>query len=337
MERVNRDFLLQKLESVAPGLDKKGGVEQSDCFVFDGGRVITFNDEISCSIDSPLNGFTGAVKAKALLEILGKLTEDEISIDPGDGELVLKGQKRRAGVVCEAEILMPVSDLDLPEEWEPLPVDFCEAVGIVKSCAAKDDNRWILTCIHIHPEWIEACDDVQFTRYEMDTGFDEPLLIRASSLKHIVELGMIECGETDEWLHFRNAAGLVMSCRKQLGAEDYPDLTSVHSAEGERAVFPKGLSDGVEKARVFSSENTDSDRVEVELRPGKLKLSGRGTSGWYEEIKAISYDGPKMKFLISPKLLTELVERAHECEVTDSMVIVDSGKFKYIATLMVPE
>ena len=53
--KINRMNLLNVLESVHPGLSKRDMVEQSACFVFQGGRVITFNDEIACSLETELS------------------------------------------------------------------------------------------------------------------------------------------------------------------------------------------------------------------------------------------------------------------------------------------
>ena len=56
---------MHKLEAVSPGLATREAIEQSSCFVFKDGRVMTFNDEVACSIDCEL-GFDGAVAAKPL-------------------------------------------------------------------------------------------------------------------------------------------------------------------------------------------------------------------------------------------------------------------------------
>ena len=49
--KVNREDLLIKLETIAPGLSMEDSVEQCKCFVFDGIKAATFNDEIACTVD----------------------------------------------------------------------------------------------------------------------------------------------------------------------------------------------------------------------------------------------------------------------------------------------
>jgi hypothetical protein len=69
MSQVNREVLLQQLESVQAGLSSREIIEQSSCFVFKDGNVVTFNDEVSCSRPCELGSFTGAVQAAPLLSI----------------------------------------------------------------------------------------------------------------------------------------------------------------------------------------------------------------------------------------------------------------------------
>ena len=67
------------------GLSSKDNMEQSSCFVFRNGQVITYNGEICCT--SPLTNAEGvpfdcygAVPAKTLLQTLRKSPDDEIEI-----------------------------------------------------------------------------------------------------------------------------------------------------------------------------------------------------------------------------------------------------------------
>ena len=45
--RVSREKLMQALEAVSPGLANRELIEQSSCFVFKSGMVMTFNDEVA--------------------------------------------------------------------------------------------------------------------------------------------------------------------------------------------------------------------------------------------------------------------------------------------------
>jgi DNA polymerase III sliding clamp (beta) subunit (PCNA family) len=330
---INREELLQQLMSVQPGLSRREIIEQSSCFVFSGGMVMTYNDEIACTQKCSLN-IEGAVQATPLLAILGKLPEDELEVETTDGELILKGKKRRAGIRREKEVALPIASVDKPTKWLELPADFLEAVTLVQHSASKDESRFQLTCIHIHPKYIEACDNYQITRYKMATGVAESTLVRSESLKHVPTLGMTEFCETESWLHFRNPNGLVLSCRRY--KEDFPNLKDLLNFNGHKITLPKGLADAADKAKVFTNETSDDSQVLVELRTGKLRVKGVGGGGWYQEVKKLAYDGPDMSFMIAPDLLIEITTRHNDAEIAEGRLKVDGGKWRYVTSLGSP-
>jgi len=330
--KLDREEFLQKLESCTPAVDKKATIEQSDCFIFQGGKIIAFNDEIAASCESPLNGVEGAVKAEPLAQILRKLTDDKIDIEVKDGELLVKTKsKKRAGIAMEADVVLAVDSIEEAEEWKPLPEDFCEGIQVVQNCASKDESHFALTCVHITSEFVEACDNTQVTRYPVKLGLNESCLIRRDSIKHVAQLGVNEFSEGVNWLHLRNSQGVQLSCRRY--AEDFPDLSGILDQEGSKTVLPGGLAEACDKASVFSSDTPDDNQVEVSLKDGTLKLRGQGAHGWYEERSKVTYTGPALQFLIDPKLLTELVKRTSECEIGDGKLIIDGGSFRYVACL----
>jgi DNA polymerase III sliding clamp (beta) subunit (PCNA family) len=333
MPRVNRADFLQQLETVQPGISPRGLIQQSDSFVFQGGYVITYNDEVSCRAKSPLpKDLVGAVNERPLMAILGKLAEDEIDVEVSDGELVITGKKRRAGIRMDATIELPIDKLETPEDWKPLHEDFTDALNIVQECAGTDASHFALTCVHLHPKFVEACDNYQLTRYKIKTGVAEPTLVKRDSIKHVVSLDMTELSETPNWIHFRNQTGLILSCRRYM--ESYPDISKMlQVGEGHPATLPKGLAEAAERAQIFSAENGEDDEVFVELVPGKLRIKGQGTSGWYQEVKRLAYDGDSMSFFVSPKLLIELTKRHNECTVSSDRLMVNGGKFTYVTVL----
>ena len=63
-QTINRAALLQELEAVQPGLGTgRDTVEQAGCFGFHNGRVLTYNDEVSCSLETAIK-LTGAVAGR---------------------------------------------------------------------------------------------------------------------------------------------------------------------------------------------------------------------------------------------------------------------------------
>jgi hypothetical protein len=334
MTTVNREDFITLLETLTPGLTAQEVVEQSSCFVFKDERIITYNEEIACSQKSPVD-FVGAVRAAPLLNYIRKLSEEEIDLEPSDGELIVNGKKRGAAVRMEKDILLPFDTVDYPKKWRDLPEEFGEAVSIVEGCAGKDATKFTSTCIHIHPKCLEACDNYQMIRYKMKTGFPDAILVRRDSLKHIVALAMSKVGETENWVHFKNKSGLVFSCRRSL--EEYPDIGGFLKMKGEPLSLPKGLGEAADKAEVFSAEDADNNLVIIELKQGKLRIRGEGASGRAWEIKKVAYDGPSLKFLIEPKLLMEITSKHTDCEISDQALKITGERFVYVTCLGNPD
>jgi hypothetical protein len=343
MAKVDCEEFLRSLESAQPGLCAREGIEQGTAFCFEAGNVVTYNEELCCRAVTPLDRkLSGAVKADKLLELLRKLPEKEVEVETVEGELIIRGKGRKSGFTMEKEILLPHKSVEPPKDWHPLADGFTEAVGVVKSCTGGEKAEFDLTCVHVHPKWVEACDGVQACRWRLKTGLTEPAMVRAFSLRHVVTMGAEEFCETENWLHFRRGDGketgsLTMSCRRYL--EEYRDLGAILKVTGTPTKLPEGLEDAADKASIFSSENTDANLATVELKKGKLILSGEGVSGWYREVRKAEWDGEHIEFLISPILFQEIIKRKTEVEISQDppRLIIRSGKWKYVSCLGKPE
>lgn len=330
--RVTRSEFLQKLEAVQSGLSPRGIIEQSNCFVFKNGQVITYNDEIACRATSGLPAdLTVAVQAQSLIKILSKLPEDELELEMDSGELFVKGKGKWVGIVSQAEITLPVDKIAEPTEWLKLPDDFGDAVSIVKDCAGKDASRFVSTCINVYPGGLEATDGYKIARYRTKLPVTRSTLVKMDALKHVIPLDMTEVGETNDWLHFRNPAGLLFSCRRYL--DPFPNIAEWLSVDGKEIALPKGLIEACDRAGVFSEENADNDEITVIIQRGKIKVKSQGVTGRYYESKEISYDGDAMDFTISPQLLSELTKKYNSCIVGKDRIKVEGDRFVYVTAI----
>lgn len=337
---VNREHLIQLLEFVQPGLSQREIIEQSSCYVFrpnpikEGtGLILTFNDEIACSVESPFD-FQGAVQASPLLTLLHKMTEDTVDLENGDAELRVYGKSRRAGIRMEAEVTLPVEKVERPKKWKPLPDGFIEAVKMTCQCVGKDESKFVATCVHLTPKWIEASDSYQITRYRISTDLSaESVMVRGQSIKQAMDVGVTHFCETPNWIHFRNDSKLVLSCRRHL--EEYIDLSPFLKVEGtEPLVLPKGLTEACEKAGIFSVDNAaGEDLVTVRLKKNKLVVKGEGVLGWFRETKKVTYKGRELSFMVSPLILSEIVKRMSECEISEEKLKVKGDKWVYVSCL----
>ncbi len=336
--RINREKFLQTLQSIAPGVAPREIIEQSTCAIFRKGRVSTFNDEVCCRGPSGLPPeLTGAVKAQPIIDMLTKLTEDEITVDQTDGKLTVVGKGQGADFLLEKEIVLPISSVERPTEWTKLPGEFCDAVSLVGSCASTERNsEYDTDCLHVAKGWVECTDRIQACRWTMKTVFPESVHVRQGSIKHIAQLGMTSFNVGQSWVHFKNPAGMVLSCRRYLDVK-YPDLEEVLEVKGKTIQLPKKLPEACEKAQVFSKTG-ELDRVMVEMGRGKMTLSGHGPQGRYWKRFKLAWDGEPISFMTSPDILSELVNKHNDFVISASRLYVKGPSFVYVCSLFtVPE
>ena len=323
--RIIREELLRQLESVSPGLAAREVVDQATCFVFDGGYVTTFNDEMACSTPCA-PGLAGAVPAQRLLDLLRKLTEEGLDVSVQNGELMIKGVGRRSGIRLEAEITMPLSTLEKPTDWTPLDPDTLSGIEMAAQCAAAETDNFLLKCIHITPDFIEATDNYKAIKYNCKTGVDSSVLVNHTAGRHLVGCGMTEVCQTENWLHFRNPNGLTISCRQH--KETYADLEAWYGLEGEPARLPLGINEAVAKAAIFS----DDQEVTFYLRPGKMRVKAQNMDGWFEEQREVQYDGPVVSFMLSPKLVEAILKHGQDIQICTGAIKVQQTAFTFITS-----
>lgn len=331
--KLQRVDLLKRLLAVSPGLTPQDTTSQSSCVVFRKGRLYTLNREIACSITSNMDeACEGAIAARKLIDLLKKLPEDDIQLEVQKDKLIIKGPRKVSKLTLEAEIKMPFGSVELPKVWIPINGDFAQAVDLVFRCTRKKSPDFAKTCVHIHPKHLEASDNTKMARWTMPTFVQKSVLVRGTTIKAMVPLGMTKACETQNWLHFRNPFGLRVSLRK-FPVENYPKLDQFLTIRGQRVTFPKGLADAADRAGIVLDDTDGS--VKVSISEDKAVVSGFGMAGEISEEKGIEYSGPAMTFLIPPKLIAELVEQQTSCEVSDVCLRVAGEHYIYLTSLEV--
>lgn len=332
--RIERDNLIKQLEMARPGLSPKEFIEQSSCFVFNETELQTYNDEIACRVPLKL-GFTGAIQASKLLQFLEKANDPVFMVRENEnGELEFKGKNKVSAIQKEAEIHLPVDKVERPEEedWFPVHKDFATSITRLQHCVSRDESKAVLTCVHITPKYLEACDNIAMLRCHIKTKVSEPVLVRGTSLLNMTTLGMIEMAITPSWVHFRNKDGLVMSMRTY--AEDYPDLGSILDLpSGQKVVLPQSIKEAVQRAAVFAVDIAGSPTLEIRLKPGKVAIYGTGLVGWHKEIRRIKYDGPPIRFSVSPSLFEYIADEYREAKVNGDRLKAEGSNWTYVCVL----
>ncbi len=332
---LNREEILHLLQSISPGLASRESIEQSTCFAVTNGVIASYNEEAMCRAPTPFGKFTGAIPAKPLLEMLSKITDDEVDFEFTDECLIIKRKRGKTRIRIETAVVLAIDKVQKPKLWKSLPEGFLEALETVANASDDSDPQIERTCTHLHPKWIEACDGYQVCRWPIKTGLVESILVRTSTVKNAVGLGATEWAETPSWLHFRNEARVVLACPRYLG--EFRDLTNFINVEGEEAELPKGLVQASERSEVFSEENADNPRLHVDLMAGKMRVKGIGVSGDNLEWTKVKYAGDPVSFQIKPNLLAKAVEKKSKCIIAEGRLKVDGGQWIWVTVLGKPK
>jgi len=317
--KVNRKQLYDKLQNLSHGLSTQNVIEQSECFVFSNGTIFTFNDEIFCSCESIGIEIEGACKSSLLLNLLGKMSEEEIDIEVVENALVVKGNKKKAKIVLEQDIALKIQEISKPTKWKKLPKEFVDMVQLASNCVSRDESKYVLTCVHLSQSYIEAGNDYQLIRCYGDVGMED-VLISGSSLSKICLVQPVEYSLTKDWMHFRTEGAIQISCR--MSRETYPNIDQFLKVGGKKLKVPTELIEAVERTSLFASDQQkDDDIIQVTVAENSMKLLGTNSGGNYAEMLSIKYEGNPVKFLVKPHLLKDMLKKSQRWVLSDKLQI----------------
>ena len=355
-EFINRNELLEDLNLVRSGLSNREFLEQSSCLIFRDGVVATFNEEISCRRETKFP-FEGAVSAQQLISMLDNIHEEQLEVRVDGAEFVFKGHKKEYRILRDAEITLPVEKVaeEIPDAWHTLPHNFTEIISTVKHCVGTEDGQFALTCIHLHPEKVEACDNRQAIRWYTQLALEAPVLVRGDAISHVVGLGVTQFSESASWIHFkrdfqkkkkgeaaeehRDDRQLIFSCRKFV--EDFNNLDQALEFKGQRLKIPKGLAEAGHRASIAAVEEAVlKPTISLTLKANKILVVGKGMISRYKEIIDTKYSGPEIKFVVSPDLLKQIVSTYDSAEVGPKRLKATGGTegngWEYVTLLGAP-
>lgn len=331
---VNTAQLQTALEIVKPGLASKEVIEQATSFAFMNGRVITYNDEIS--ISHPVDGidFEGALKADKLYALLKKTKKEEIDISLVKNEVIITGGKSKAGLALQAEITLPLEEVSQRGKWKPLPENFIKFIGFAMPSCSKDMSRPVLTCVHVSKQgFIESCDNFSITKCTLPEELPfEDFLLSATSAVHVVKLNPNKLAEGKGWIHFKNEAGTVISCR--IYEEKYPDISQFLFSKGNKVILPQTIESVLDRADIFSGGDHILDgSVTISIGENRLKIEARTDDGWYKEEVNLKYDFDPITFSITPYLLKRILSESAACLISKDKLKFEGEGWLYLTML----
>jgi hypothetical protein len=336
--KAEREKLISVLRFAAVGRSMTEVLEQSVCFVFTGGELITFNDEVLTRQKSPLD-FDAVVRADDFTKLLNKFPDDEVEISLRSGkEILVKGRKRSAGIFCETEVRLPVDSIPkTPKTFKAMPSETMAALRQAADTCRRDDTHTLSSSVHVTKDYIEACDNERFYRRTGATGFSDEILIPAFSIDSVGSLPLNQVAADRGWLFFRaeNRAVVAVRCSHEKYHEGIERVLEMK--DGEKAVLPSNLADMVARAEVMQSGAGWEARLGVRLENGELTLSSRNERGWYRESKRTKYRGPDLAFEVNPRFLLEILGHTRNIQLNAQKMKLEAAGVQFVVALQISE
>jgi len=343
--KIDRQYLQKRLEEAKPGLADKEIIEQSTSFVFVNGYLVTFNDEVAISFESPFGtDVEGAVPAKELMGLLAKFKEKEIDVYSTENELRISGKNKQAGLAIAKDMELPMADVINfdPDsvEWISLADDTIEGIKFCLFSVSQNVNKPILNCVHLSGDLVESCDNWRITRYYMDkVTFPDPILIQEKNAKILPNYpSLSKYTIYDGWAHFSdNENNFVVSCR--ILEEKYPDVGQFIVKGKTTIKFPEGVDDVLKRADVIIDHSKiDSEKVNVNVEKDKTIIHCDGPMGWFKEtIKSKGLNNvDSIEFSINPSFLKQILGLMSHAKVNNKAAVMNftGDKFVHIVSLL---
>jgi len=340
MVKVNRNELESNL-GFAGMLVKKSSIPGGDCFHFDGkGKVWAFNSFGSFVVVGGVGeGIKGAVLAEPFLSLLTKLNEDEVDFRVEGNELRVSCSNKEAGIlfrdyaeasesINEACNVFSSSSFFDDSGWTALNENFLTFLDEAVGCVSKNIGSFVLECVHITPEFIEACDGFQMVRFRLNTGFKDAFkdtLLSGEDCGLIVKFAPKEFKQLDSWVVFRRD-GMYFFVKKW--EMHYVDLAELLNRDGVPIKLEVDIESAIERASVFVDDLVWG--IRVKLGKDSMILESKGASGWYRESIPVRVDiSDSIEFDIGAKLFHRLV-KCKEVLVCDKVLRVSKDGFDYV-------
>lgn len=341
--KIEKKQLIDSLEIARMGIAGSDHLEQLGHFIFGGEYLTTFNNRIL--IYHPLNtDFQCSVRAELFYKQLQKFDTEELEITLKKSKITIKGVKERASLTVELEkdseifeIIRAIREEQLNTEYIDVPEDFVKAIEFCSYSASKNAADGTLCCVCIHGKKLVSTDNYRATRYIMDKEMTkEKVLLDARVANEIKRFNMTQFGVGNNWLHFKNKKGVLLSARQIFG--DYPDISEAFNVTGERMELPVDTIKILDFVSVLLSDDQPLEKkATIEIKDGFINAYVDKTTESAE--KAIKLDDRykdlDMKFMIHIDFLKGVLSKTRMMvyNLTEMKGMFRSGHLKHVIRL----
>lgn len=335
--KVKRQELMDALLAVRPAVTKDAVIDGANNIFFIGNEVLAYDDEVCISkfLDTDTDELDCAVPEKPLIAFLKKLKAPEVELIQGEGEIIIRSKRTEAGINI-ASVPSHLSNLNIPEEWNELPMEFAEALDLCLMSVGTDMSLPVLCNLHLFGKYVESLDNARGTRYTLPRKVFGDFLLPAEAAKRVKNINPSLFFENpeDPWVHFYNEEDEVtVSARK--GSGDFQNLDDIMVATGDSYHFPPSTKEALDRAAIFAkSESITDDIVKITLDNGEMCISAEGSHGWVaDRIPVPDYENTKVVFWLNPNFFDANLLLTHGVVIGDVTLAIKGERFIHVVRL----
>lgn len=339
--KCNRKEFLDILKVVMVGTTDRPAMlqvlSQGESVFFMDSQVFSFNDQVSIRHKLPdsLSELTGAVQVKLLVQLLGKLSSEEIELEVSNDKLTIKTEDVKATLALDT-VKTSLDEIKLPEDWLELPDNFMAAIKFASFSISRSISVPILRCVHVKGGLVTSSDTHRITLVKLSKKLPAGLLIPGAIIGDLDLFNPLSYATSDGWLHFQNEFEAVFSMRVLVDFE-YPDVLPLFEiADGVEIEFPSELIEGLQQADLFLPVDEDNPMVQIELKKNQLVLKATSLSGAFKRRYSFK-NKVDMAFQGAPKFLCDMLALKPTVLISGNKMLVtgklEGQSFKHLVAL----
>lgn len=340
--KVDRLSFLSTLKSILCATTKIEVLEQSNCFIFRNGSIMAFNGAVfaRCKSNIPVDKSEVwgefAVIASDLIGVLSKMPDERIDLSFKKDQLILTGNKKRAGLIIQKEILLPIADvIQIPDKMKKTHDVLPSMKMAARICKPGDDN-YRVGYVLVSPDSIISTDYYRLLKISTSVpNIKKPTLIPASSLLSISDIKVSHLRLYQEWLFLRDEEKdvlLAICC----GEGDYFEMETIDNIlsmdDACGIELPEEMKDAVSRAMVMAGDDADGE-ASISLTSNSLIIRTRKSSGWYEEKQKIRFRGEPMKMSVDLQLLKDVLSKTLKAKIGNQKIKMQKDGIEFVASL----
>lgn len=330
-----RTELIAVLNNLKCGLTANEILEQSNAFIFQDGKICSFNGEIFAVADYDIGIKKDfAIVGSDLLKLLEKFPDNQIRIDLKGKELFIQGKNKRAGITIFEKVLLPFDEVPKPTKFKKLSENFFHDLLQCARICGRDHTNPKTTHVHLSSNLIEATDRYRIFRIEIKTGFTKDLMIPADAILSIGNKNIIKVSQKESWLHMISSEKVRYSIR--CADIEYLENDVINDAikmdRQNIGKFPRGIIQALERAQVMQGDDY-LNLVHITLKNGLVKIRTEKKNGWYEEKKPVKYSGQPISFMVNLDFLKEILTKTLKVKFGETKIKIEKDNFHFVIVI----